>query len=102
ARFMCKLKHKRRCEPLGANLAAAQKQLAQILAENYDGKDFDAAVRPQGMTLFPWIERFEQVKASKRSLSKDKESAAKLKAYFDDCGLETITTSAIEGYKQKR
>lgn len=102
ARFTCKLKGKRRCEPLEGDLAAAKEPLAQILADNCTSKDFDQEQQVQGMTLFPWIERFLQVKVSKRSLSKDKESAAKLKAYFGDCALETITTSTIEAYEQKR
>jgi integrase len=102
ARFTCKLKHKARCEPLGSDLAAAKESITRILGDNVAGKDFDQEQQVQGMTLFPWVERFEQVKASKRSLSKDKESAAKLKAHFGNCALESITTSAIEAYKQKR
>ena len=46
ARFTCRLKQKRRCEPLGGDLAAAKERLAQILAANYSAKDFDEANEP--------------------------------------------------------
>jgi hypothetical protein len=35
-------------------------------ARNIKREDFDAD-KTRGMTLFPWIDRFEKVKASKRS-----------------------------------
>jgi integrase len=46
--------------------------------------------------------RFLQVKASKRSLKKDKVSAERIKAFFGDRPLDSIMTSEIEAYKQKR
>ena len=76
--------------------------MGELRDRNNHRKDFDQEQQVQGITLFTWIERFEQVKASKRSLSKDKESAVKIKAHFGDCSLDTITTSSIEAYKQKR
>jgi hypothetical protein len=94
-------KGKRRRVPLGSDLETAKAGLKLRLADDIKKVDFDLEKR-RGMTLFSWIERFMQVKASKRSLSKDRESAAKIKAYFGDCALETITSSMIEGHKQKR
>jgi integrase len=101
--FTCKLRRKRRCFPLGGDLDAAKEALALLLADNVkgDGRDFDAEL-VQGMTLFPWTERFMQVKASKRSLDKDKVSCRRLKEFFGDCALDSIVTSKIEAYKQKR
>ena len=97
-------KGKRRKFPLGSSIGPAKEALAIYEARNVKREDFDAdkIQSQQGMTLFTWIERFYQVKASKRSLSKDKESAAKIKAHFGDCALDKINTSAIEAYKQKR
>jgi integrase len=51
---------------------------------------------------FPVELRFLQVKASKRSLKKDKVSAERIKAFFGDRPLDSIMTSEIEAYKQKR
>ena len=76
--------------------------MGELRDRNNHRKDFDQEQQVQGITLFAWIERFEQVKASKRSLSKDKESEVKLKAHFGDCELASISTSSIEAYKQKR
>lgn len=101
--FTCKLKGKRRCIPLGSDLDVAKDALKELEADNVkgNGKDFDAE-RVDGMTLFPWTERFLQVKASKRSLDKDKVSCERLKTFFGDCALDSIVTSKIEAYKQKR
>ena len=97
-------KGKRRKFSLGDSIQDARDKLGELRTMNKGRYDWDAEKKKavRGMTLFIWIERFEQVKASKRSLSKDKESAAKIKAYFGDCSLDTITTSSVEAYKQKR
>jgi integrase len=94
-------KGRQRAFPLGSELKTAREELTIFEARNIRREDFDGD-KIRGMTLFSWIERFEQVKASKRSLSKDKESAAKIKAHFGNCPLENITTTTIEAYKQKR
>jgi integrase len=52
--------------------------------------------------LFSWIGRFLQVKASKKSLKKDKVSTERIKSFFGDRALDLILTSEIEAYKQKR
>jgi integrase len=98
----------RRKFSVGDNLDDARDELGRLHTLNKGRHDWDAEkkerakAKQKGMTLFLWIERFYQVKASKRSLSKDKESAAKIEAHFGNCGLDTINTSAIEAYKQKR
>jgi integrase len=45
---------------------------------------------------------FLKVKASKRSLKKDRVSCERIKAFFSDRSLDSILTSEIEAYKQKR
>jgi hypothetical protein len=42
ARFTCKLKGKRRCEPLGGDVETAKTELKRILGDDVNGKDFDA------------------------------------------------------------
>jgi integrase len=94
----------RRKFSLADSIQDARDKAGELRTMNKGRYDWDAEKKKtvRGMTLFTWIERFEQVKASKRSLSKRQESAAKIKAYFGDCSLDTITTSSIEAYKQKR
>lgn len=75
----------RRKFPLGEHLDRARNKLGELRKKNDAEFDFDKEkaekkkAKASGMTLFPWIERFMSVKASKRSLSKDKESAQKRK-----------------------
>ena len=95
----------RRRFPLGDTLDDARDKLGEMRTLNKGRYDWDVEkkkAKARGMSLFPWIEIFKELKANKRSLSKDKESAVKLKGYFGDCELAGITTSAIEAYKQKR
>ena len=72
-----------------------------LQARNIRKEDFDKA-KCRGLTFFPWIARFLQVKASKRSLKKDKVSAERIKIFFGDRPLDSILTSDIEAFKQKR
>ena len=63
ARFTCKLKGKRRCEPLGSDERVAKTELQKILAANGsvrgEGKDFDAVnERTQGFTFRQWAEDY--------------------------------------------
>src|SRR5713226_9640874 len=94
-------KGKRRTFPLGSDLKTAREELKVLEARNIRKEDFDQE-KIRGLTLFTWSERFFQVKASKRSLDKDRVSAERLKLFFGDCALDSITTSQIEAYKQNR
>ncbi len=94
-------KRVRRTLPLGSDLKTAKEELKVYEARNVRREDFDKD-RVRGLTLFPWIERFLQIKASKKSLDKDEVSCDRLKAFFGDCSLDSIITSWVESYKQKR
>ena len=54
--FTCKLKHKRRVISFGSDLTTAKVELAQVLADNMPGKDFDAVEEPQkqGLRFREW------------------------------------------------
>ena len=94
-------KGKRRVFPLGSDLKTAREELKVLEARNIRKEDFDKD-KTQGLTLFPWIQRFLSVKASKKSLKKDRVSCERIKAFFGDRPLDSILTSEIEAYKQKR
>ena len=94
-------KKKRRTFPVGSDLKTAREELRVYQARNIRKEDFDND-KSRGLTLFSWIDKFLQVKASKRSLKKDKVSAERIKGFFGDRSLDSILTSEIEAYKQKR
>jgi hypothetical protein len=94
-------KKKRRTFAIGSDLKTAREELRVLQARNIRKEDF-AKDKSRGLTLFSWITRFLQVKASKRSLKKDKVSAERIKTFFGDRSLHSILTSDIEAYKQKR
>jgi len=94
-------KEKRRKFSLGPDLIIAKRKLKMLEGQSAVEHDFDQD-KVRGITFFPWIERFFQVKASKKSLNKDRVSCEKLKTFWGDCSLDSITTSQIEVYKQKR
>jgi integrase len=94
-------KKKRRTFPVGSDLKTSREELRVLQARNIRKEDFDKD-KTRGLTLFSCIDRFLQVKASKRSLKKDKVSAERIKAFFGDRPLDSILTSEIEAYKQKR
>ena len=86
---------------VGSDLKTAREELRVLQARNIRKEDFDKD-KARGLTLFSWIDRFLHVKASKRSLTKDKVSAERIKTFFGDRPLDSILTSEIEAYKQKR
>ncbi len=94
-------KGKRRKFSLGPDLKIAKRKLKMLEGQSAVEHDFDQD-KVRGLTFSPWIERFFQVKASKKSLNKDRVSCEKLKTFWGDCSLDSITTSQIEAYKQKR
>ncbi|MBI3058896.1 MAG: site-specific integrase [Deltaproteobacteria bacterium] len=94
--------YKRQYRTAGGDWSTLAKEELKVLeARNIRREDFDKD-STRGLTLYAWMERFFQVKASKRSLDKDKVSAERLKGFFGDCALDSITTSQTEAYKQKR
>lgn len=81
-------------------------ELARLKTLNRQGHDFDATlprratVAPAG--LFGWIDRFLDVKSEKKSAARDRVSAAHVKAFFGDCGLEEIVNSKMLEYRKSR
>jgi len=108
ARFTCKLKGKRRCEPLGGDLQVAKEELAQILADNVKGKDFDAIANPakQGLTFREWAEDYFKNKfdptRKPSGIEREKRSYKPLEAFFGDMLLSDIKRSVIMQYRNKR
>jgi hypothetical protein len=86
-------KGRQRAFPLGSELKTAREELTIFEARNIRREDFDGD-KIRGMTLFSWIERFEQGKASKRSLSKDKESAPRSR--------HTLATALLRTSRRRR
>jgi integrase len=108
ARFTCRLKQKRRCEPLGGDLAAAKERLAQILAANYSAKDFDEANEPtkQGITFREWAADYfaHKIDPTRKAggIDREKRSYKPLEAFFGDLLLTDIKRSVIMQYRNKR
>jgi len=108
ARFTCKLKGKRRCEPLGSDVGTAKIELKRILAEDVNGKDFDAAKQPlkQGMTLREWAADYfaNKVDPTRKAggLDREKRSYKTLETFFGDMLLTDIKRSVIMQYRNKR
>jgi integrase len=94
-------KKKRRTFPVGSDLKTAREELRVLQARNIRREDFDRD-KSRGLTLFGWIDKFLQVKESKKSLNKDKFSAERIKVFFGDRALDSVLTSDIEVYKQTR
>lgn len=67
--FTCKLKHKRRVIPFGSDLAAAKVELAQALADNMRGKDFDVVEQPRenGLTFREWRRTISKIKSTRHA-----------------------------------
>jgi len=100
--FSDKKKGVRRTFALGINLPFAKEKLKIYEGKDVMEEDFDNH-RVRGLTLSDAVERFLQVKASKKTIDKDRISCKRLKAFFSpDCLFESIVTSNIEAYKQKR
>jgi hypothetical protein len=108
ARFTCRLKGKRRCEPMGGDIAKAKEALAQMLADNYGGKDFDAAKEPckQGMRFREWAQDYFATKIDETrkagGLDREKRSYKPLAAFFGDMLLTDIKRGVIMQYRNKR
>jgi integrase len=108
ARFTCRLKKKRRCEPLGGDLAAAKERLAQILAANYSAKDFDEANEPtkQGITFREWAAEYfaHKIDPTRKAagIDREKRSYKPLGKFFGDMLLTDIKRSTIMQYRNKR
>lgn len=107
ARFTCKLKGKRRYEPLGSNHDAAKIELKRILADDVNGEDFDAAKQPQkqGLMFREWAEDYFKNKIDPRrkagGIEREKRSYKPLAAFFGDM-LTDIKRSVIMQYRNKR
>lgn len=82
------------------DLKNGKRRTASSRSAEHSQRNFDKD-KTRGLTLFPWIERFLQVKASKKSLKKDKVGAERIKTFFGDRPLDSILTSEIEAYKAK-
>jgi len=108
--FTCKLKGKRRCEPLGGDLGAAKEELALLLAENIkgDGKDFDAERDPQkqGVTFAEWARDYFKNKIDPEKhaggVEREQRSFKTIQPYFGDMLLSDIRRSTIMEYRAKR
>jgi integrase len=108
ARFTCKLKHKRRCEPLGSDEKTARALLQQLLADNLNGKDFDAVAEPtkQGITFREWAKDYfaNKIDPEKHAggIDREKRSYKALEPFFGDMLLSDIKRSTIMEYRAKR
>ena len=108
ARFTCKLKRKRRCEPLGSDIDAAKIELKRILADDVNGKDFDAVNDPinEGMTFRCWAADYfaHNIDPTRKAggIDREKRSYKRLEAFFGDMLLTDIKRSIIMQYRNKR
>jgi integrase len=106
--FTCKLKRKRRVFPLGGDLNVAKEALALLLAENVNGKDFDAAIEPErkGYTFTEWVEEYfaKKIDPQKHALGvkREKQSYGILKPFFGNMLLSDIKRSVIMEYRARR
>jgi integrase len=106
--FSCKKWGKRRVFPLGGDLDVAKKELAQLLAENLAGKDFDAPTEPakQGITFREWGQSYfaSKVDPEKHAggVEREKRSFKTLEPFFGDMLLSEIRRTAIMEYRAKR
>jgi integrase len=108
ARFTCKLKGKRRCEPLGGDLETAKNTLKEILADDVNKKDFDAAKEPskQGIIFREWAEDYfnSKIDPTRKAggLERERRSYKPLAAFFGNILLTDIKRSVIMQYRNKR
>ena len=91
----------RRSFPAGPVLQGAKDLCNQLLSQNAQRFDFEKAKSP-GPTLFPWIDKFLDLKMAKLSHDKDLRSAKRLKDHFGNCPLDEIVASRIQAYRQGR
>jgi hypothetical protein len=106
--FTCKLKHKRRVIPFGSDLATAKVELAQALADNMRGKDFDVVEQPRenGLTFREWAEDYfkNKIDPTRKAggIDREKRSYKPLEAFFGDMLLTDIKRGVIMQYRAKR
>jgi len=116
ARFVCRLKKKRRLFALGADLKTAKDELKKLEAKDVDRYDFDVDRqrvetkkecdgKSAPFTLNEWAERyptFDDVKR-KRSLADDlRMIRLHLKPFFGSYLLTNIEREALSGYRWDR
>ena len=111
ARFTCKLKGKRRCEPLGSDERVAKTELQKILGANGsvrgEGKDFDTVNElTQGFTFRQWAEDYfaNHVDPEKHAggIDREKRSYRILEPFFGDMPLVDIKRPVIANYRMQR
>ncbi len=109
ARFVCKLKGKRRLFALGANLDEAKDRLKELEVQNNRLADFDqgksGGEKARALTLSEWAEKYphqEGVK-DKRSLSEERGMIRlHLKPFFGNVALTEITRESLIRYIDSR
>jgi integrase len=93
----------RKRERIGANKAAAEQRLREVLSARAEGRHIRKS--PDAKTAFKelatWYLDLPDVKA-KRSYDRDKRTMLKLLPFFGDRLLKDITPALVEAYKQKR
>ena len=106
--FTCKLKGKRRVFPLGGSLDTAKTELAQLLADNVRGEDFDAVEEPsrQGVTFAEWVASYFATKIDPEKhaggVDREKRSFKALEPFFGGMLLKDIKRTTIMEYRAKR
>lgn len=84
-------------------LAEALEELARLKKLNREKFDFDGDRGPApGATLFPWIDKFLEIKSAKRSARRDRKSAEYLKGFFGDAALAEILPTRMLAYRKHR
>ncbi|MDZ4344974.1 MAG: hypothetical protein U1E51_21330, partial [Candidatus Binatia bacterium] len=106
ARFVCRLKGKRRTVSLGTDLPTAREELKIHEARNIRREDFDLdrEVKPEGMTVARWSQCYlelEQVK-KKRSLSRDRDMIASVNRHMGSILLTEIKREHLFKYRNDR
>ena len=93
---------------VGRRFGGSEGTLAQILADNFDGKDFDAAKEApkQGMTFREWAADYfaNKVDPTRKAggLDRERRSYKSLEAFFGGMLLTDIKRSVIMQYRNKR
>jgi len=110
ARFVCRLKGKRRLFALGADLRTAKEELKVLEARNVRREDFDAAKiqevneRNAALTFSEWGKTYfaEKCNRQKRSIEWERCMFRNLDTRLGSLPLADITEEVIDAYKNAR
>lgn len=107
ARFVCRLKGKRRCFSLGSDLKTAKEELKVYEARNVRRENFDLdgegeKAKGREMSVGEWLDRYLELVEHLPSWSTKKAQCAHLKRLLGPLPLKDVTRVRVMEYKARR